>query len=161
MRDESAPDTKILYFSHEEYPDLIAAGQVLAINLANHDVTLLNRGWDPPILEQIRMSRHAIMVLTCILRAYPHYCSHESLLRCLYPQLSLPAEDDIVWDDLLRPVYRAVEKVMDDLPRVGLIIYSARKKGYHISPASGQPGARKTTNGMNAPHPEVVYATRI
>jgi len=130
---------------HFEMPDLLPAGQTLALNSKLGTLALLTSDPEtvhPTLLAEQQFSGSELSVLVPLLQIYPHYCPYEVLLASFNSgntdeanvarfRLRLQeAQFAGVWDYEMRPVRNILSRTRFKLRDFGIEISSILETGY-------------------------------
>ena len=119
---------------HLSLPGLLPENHRLALNPAKRIVILL---YDEPggearsVREQI-FTPSAMRILIPLLQAYPNYCPYEVLLAQLYPISLEEGRKQLqeAREPTMRPLRRAITRIMVGLRPFGLRVTSLRSVGF-------------------------------
>ena len=123
------------------YPELFPADMRLLLDGETHTALFvsLEAGDARPVFRSLPLTPASATIFLALLQAYPAYCSHRVLYRCLYP--SPESDDEDAWwgqvKDLALPmIRRALKTLLPALRICGLQVVSLRGQGYLLTSAT-------------------------
>lgn len=139
---------------------LLPPDQVLVLDLSSLLISLLSEApGHVCIMTQCHLSPSGMCAVQALVEHYPTWCPYEYLLNLLYPQISVEQHRlqlneayGPLWDSLVRPVRRIMEKVNPLLALFGIGLTVLPRLGYQLIARADLEREGEAESDMPAPN---------